>query len=162
MKNILYLVFVGVIIWVVYATFFGNSEDRAMRDRLFKGLKETGSAITDILHSQKGKYNAGEYDQALEKISGVIAQLKQTKDGAEAHADELAALERQKAELEQLIGNYEKSQSNFDAAQKRAADPKPAAKRTVEKLDQAPVAPTTAPMEQKLEEIQRTLDKIEE
>ncbi len=158
MKNLLYLIFVGVVIWVVYATFFGNSDDKAMRDRLFKGLSETGSAITDILQSQKGRYNAGEYDQALDKLSAVIEQLKKAEGGTGEKAAEVARLEKQKAELESLIATYEQSEAQFEKARQAAAEATAKAKRGAE----PPVAPSTAPLEAKLEEIQGTLNELGE
>ena len=158
MKNLLYTIFLGLIVWVVYTTFFGNSEEKAMRDRLLGGLKETGSAIGDILTSQKGRYVAGEYDGALSKLSIVIDQLKNAKGGPGENAEELARLEKQKAELEQLIANYEKNQAAFEQAQQQQPKEAQNAKRSLESIEK----PTTEPLERKLEEIQGTLQQIEQ
>jgi hypothetical protein len=156
MRSLLTLLFFGLIIWVVYATFFGSSDDKDKRDRLFNGLKETGEAITDILKSQKGLYDAGEYDKALDKISGVIDQLKKEQDGSGEKAAELARLEKQKAELENLIQRYEADKERHD----KAAQTPPVNQGKAKRAETQTEEPSTAPLEKKLAEIQKTLETL--
>jgi hypothetical protein len=156
MRSLLTLLFFGLIVWVVYATFFGSSDDKDKRDRLFKGLKETGEAISDILKSQKGLYDAGEYDKALDKISGVIEQLKKGQDGSAEKAAELARLEKQKAELENLIQRYESDKENHD----KASQTPPGGQGKTKRAEPGAEEPSTAPMEKKLAEIQKTIETL--
>lgn len=166
MRSILGLIATGVIVWVVYVTFMGTDEEKQTRDELFKGVKQTTTAVGKIFSSEKGKYSAGQYDTELQAIGNLISSLKTKKEESGVdYSQELAELEQKKAMLEASIGKLENATIQNQAIEKAALEKKPLVKKGA-KPAATPKAVDTQGVEtqvnESFEDLQESLKRLEE
>lgn len=179
MKNLLSWGVIALLGWVGYTSLFGNSEDKALRDELFKGVKQTTQTVGRIFNKETVKYRAGQYNDELEAISRLVNTLrtKSSTSGVDYSA-ELEDLENKKARLERTIEQVETHQA---ASVKTAETTLPTRKKGTlsskakERLgrksaqEDAPSAeapaytgPTDADIQQDFKNLQSTLSKLEQ
>jgi hypothetical protein len=170
MKNLLSWGVIALLGWVGYTSLFGNSEDKALRDELFKGVKQTTQTV---------KYRAGQYNDELEAISRLVSTLrtKSSTSGVDYSA-ELEDLENKKARLERTIEQVEahqaapaKTAETTLATRKKGALSSKAKERLGRKAAQADApsaetpaytGPTDADIQQDFKALQSTLSKLEQ
>ena len=104
-RSLLKLAFIAVICIVVYNRFFGNENEKAQSQRIFKGVGNVFTEVRDLARSEKDKFDAGKYDVALNKMQGVIERLKNhAGDANNTQLDrQIADLERRKAQLQRQV-----------------------------------------------------------
>lgn len=103
-KLVLFLV-AGVL---VYNYFFGTAEEKAQSKEIFTDIKSLTKSAVGLLKSEKQKFDEGKYDEAVDKIGGLIDNLKgkaeQLEDNREL-LDQIAGLQRQQRSLETKLGS---------------------------------------------------------
>ena len=98
---------------VGYNYFFGTAEEQQQSKLIVSKIKDLGSEVFNLLHTEKEKYDAGKFDDALNKIGSSISFLKEqavnAADGGQALLDQLRQLDQQKAEIQSQIANLNAS-----------------------------------------------------
>lgn len=87
---------------LVYNFYFGTEAEKESSRRVFNEVKEVGVAVKDLIKSEKQKFDAGKYDDALGKIENAFGNLRQKARDLEDSdlLDRLAKLEDKRQELE--------------------------------------------------------------
>lgn len=105
MKSLFKLALILIVAVVVYNYFFGTTEERQQSERIVSEVKDLGKSAWNLLKSEKEKFDAGKYDDAVNKIGDLIASLKEKAETVQDSGilDDIAQLERKRDELERRI-----------------------------------------------------------
>jgi hypothetical protein len=117
-KNLLYLILMGLIIWGVYVSFFGNSKEIHLRNKLLNTGKEFGQSVVDVFQNEKEKIEDGNYDKVLSKLDDAIDNLKQADKDNGKFNSEIKDIEDQKIALKNNI-NDNQEHSNSEENEKK-------------------------------------------
>jgi len=102
-KSLLKLGLLLVIGILVYNYFLGTPEEKASSKKVFTEIKEVGKSVGGLLKAEKEKFDAGKYDNALDKIGGMFDKLKsKVKDGSDQFK-EIKELEEKKNKLKERL-----------------------------------------------------------
>lgn len=91
---------------LVYNYFFGTPEEKAQSKEVFSNVKNLTKSAVDLLRTEKTKFDEGKYDDAVDKISGVIDDLKgkaQKLDDNRELLGQIAELESKQRQLSQRV-----------------------------------------------------------
>ena len=101
LKTILQVLVVVVVFVLVYNFFFGTSEEKENAKEIFQEVKEVGVAVKDLLKSEKEKFDAGKYDNAIKKMRELIQNLESNaREVAPEYVDRIKELEQKRKDLE--------------------------------------------------------------
>ena len=105
MKSILRLLVIVVVAVVVYNYFFGTIEEKQQSEKIFNEVRDLGRSAWGLLKSEKEKFDEGKYDDALNKIGGLIDDLKDKAESLKDSSliDDIATLERKRDELQRRV-----------------------------------------------------------
>lgn len=118
LKTILQIVVVIVIFVLVYNFFFGTSEEKANAKEIFQEVKDVGVAVKDLLKSEKEKFDAGKYDNAIQKMRSLINNLEDNaREVAPEYVDRIKELEQKRQDLE---GQLDDAKNTVDDVQEKA------------------------------------------
>lgn len=124
-RSLLKLALMAVVCIVIYNRFFGSDVEKDQSKRIFKGVGNVFTEVRDLVRMERGKFDAGKYDAALDKMQGVLENLK---NHASTNKDaslqqQIAVLEKRKATLENQVGTTATAQSNkTDTGYQKGAD----------------------------------------
>ena len=114
-RGLLKLAFLAVVCIVIYNYFFGTAAEKDQSKRIFKGVGNVFTEVRGLVRSERDKFEAGKYDAALDKMSGVLQNLKQhandTKDPNLQR--QVAQLENRRQQLQRQIDAQPEVDSNF-------------------------------------------------
>ncbi len=103
-RSLLKLVLLLVVGILIYNYFLGTSEEKANSKAVFQKVKELGGEVGTLLKAEKTKYKEGKYDEALDKIGGILDNLKKNaKEFDEKYVDRISELDKQRQELERNL-----------------------------------------------------------
>lgn len=106
-RGLLKLLFMVVLGVLVYNYFLGTPEEKEVSKNIFREVKDVAVGVKNLVKSEKEKFDAGKYDQAVDKIGGLLSKLKRTaKDIDEKYIDRIQELEKRKSELKDAISTY--------------------------------------------------------
>lgn len=97
------LLVVGIL---VYNYFFGTVEEKAQSKKVFTEVVDLGKSAWNLLKTEKAKLDDGKYDGALDKISGLIDNLKRKAKTIEDNKeilDQIRDLEIKKEKIEDQL-----------------------------------------------------------
>ncbi|MBK8704197.1 MAG: hypothetical protein IPN33_11640 [Saprospiraceae bacterium] len=119
-RSLLKLAVVLVLAILVYNFFFGSAEEKAQSKEIFSDVRDLGKAAWGLLKSERQKFNDGKYEEAVDKVGGLIDTMK---DRAERLKDsdlinKVDKLERKRKALERQL--QEDTPENYDASEKAA------------------------------------------
>lgn len=97
MKFLIRLAILLVLGILVYNYFFGTQEEKETSKKIFGEVRDLSKATWDLLRSEKQKFDEGKYDEAADKIGGLLDKLRGHAETIENNKDLLARLD----ELEQ-------------------------------------------------------------
>ena len=108
-KYVIPLALMLAVFLVGYNYYWGNADEKEKSQQIIAKFTDLGSDVVGLLQSEKQKYDAGKFDDALAKISERIAFLKEqvnsTTSGGKEFLDQLETLDQQKQAIEaQLPG----------------------------------------------------------
>ena len=87
---------------LVYNYFFGTPEEKAQSKQIFTEIKDVTKSAVGLLKTEKQKFDEGKYDDAVDKIGGLIDNLKgkaeQLEDNREL-LDQIADLQQKQRSL---------------------------------------------------------------
>ncbi len=120
-KNLLKLLAIIVVGVLIYNYFFGTPEEKETSKEIFTEVRDLGKASWNLLRSEKQKFDEGKYDEAVDKVGGLIGSLRSRaqEDKNNDAIRELEDLERRRQELDRQIAELERlNQSGKNAAAK--------------------------------------------
>lgn len=100
MKSLIFLALVVLAVLVGYTYFFGKGEDKERAREIVSETRDLGRSIGDFLKRQKEKYDDGEFDRLLDKLSTTLDKLKTNK--SESTTEEKKELKTLEDELRQV------------------------------------------------------------
>jgi len=115
MKSILYLVFMLLVGWVIYVSFFGQKNDLELRDKLLSTGKAFGESVIDVFKNETDKISNKDYQDLMKKLDQSVAQLKEADLEQNQYQKEISEIELRKKEISDQI---EHSQEEISSSQK--------------------------------------------
>ncbi|MEO7176172.1 MAG: hypothetical protein ABIV51_09755 [Saprospiraceae bacterium] len=118
-KFLFRIAIIAIIGLVVYNYIWGNESEKAGSKRILSETKDLFVGIKDLISSEKTKFDAGKYDDALDKIKGVLQKIDRS--GNKLNADKKARLEllqKQHLQLQEELKSVENGNSADQAKQK--------------------------------------------
>lgn len=76
MRKLIFTLILILAGYVGYMYFFGQGDDKAKAQIIVHETRDLGKAVGDFLSKQKDKYDDGEFDRLIDKVSGSLAKLK--------------------------------------------------------------------------------------
>lgn len=99
-KSLLKLLVVLVIGILIYNLFLGTDEEKQGAKKIVGEVKDVGVAVSDLLKSEKQKFDKGKYDKAVDKVGDVLSSLKRNaKEFDEKYVKRIDELERKRKQL---------------------------------------------------------------
>lgn len=101
---------------LIYNYFFGTAEEKDTSKKIFTEVRDLGKATWGLLRSEKQKFNEGKYDEAVDRVGGLLDRLRgqaKTIDDNRDIITRLDRLDRERNELEEKIdepSSYEGSE----------------------------------------------------
>lgn len=89
---------------LVYNYFLGTPSEQQTAKKIFGDIKEVGVSVADLVRAEKEKFDAGKYDQALDKLGSIYQDLRDR--GAKLSQEQkrrIEDLETQREELERSV-----------------------------------------------------------
>jgi flagellar motility protein MotE (MotC chaperone) len=118
-RSLLKLLFMLVLGVLVYNYFLGTPEEKEASKAIFREVKELAVGVKDLVKSEKEKFDAGKYDEAVDKIGGLLSKLKRkAKDIDEKYIDQIQSLEKRKKELKDAISEFNHEDGRLDTSEK--------------------------------------------
>jgi chromosome segregation ATPase len=115
MKSILYLVFMLLVGWVIYVSFFGQKNDLELRDKLLSTGKAFGESVIDVFKNETDKISNKDYQELMKKLDQSVAQLKEADQEQNQYQKEISEIELRKKEISDQIDH---SQEEISSSQK--------------------------------------------
>ncbi len=104
-KGLIKLGLLLVVGLVGYNYFLGDEAEKAQSKEIINKVKEVGQSGVDLVKAEKKKFDAGKYDGALDKIGGIVDNLKSKAKDSKEFLDKIGALEEKKEALQERIGS---------------------------------------------------------
>lgn len=115
-KNLIKLAIVLIIGILIYNYFLGTEAEKETSRKIFKEVKDVAVGVKDLVKSEKEKFDAGKYDDAVDKVGALLGRLKQSaKDFDEKYLDRIDELEKKRKELSDALSEYENEQPKLDS-----------------------------------------------
>lgn len=103
-RKLISLVILAVIGLMGYNMFFGTDEDKARGQVVAKETKELVGSIFGLLKAEKENYDAGKFDNAMDKLNNAFRNVSQkAKEVGGNLPERVKDLEKKKDQLDQLI-----------------------------------------------------------
>ena len=97
-----------------YNYFFGTAEEKAQSKEIFGKAKDIGKASINLVKGEVDKFKSGKYDDALDKVSGLLSKAKST--AQEKGGDLLDRMEDWEDKRESWQKRKDQLKEVFDAA----------------------------------------------
>jgi hypothetical protein len=121
-KNLIKLGLFLLVGILVYNYFFGTPEEKATSQKIFGEVRDLGKSTWDLFRSEKAKFNEGKYDEAVDKVGGLIDRLRghaRTIDNNKDLIARLDRLEQDRKDLERKIQAPPATSGKAEEARKR-------------------------------------------
>ncbi len=149
-RSLLKLAVVAIFAILAYNYFLGNREEKEDSRRVFSQMRGVIVSVTQIIKSESAKFDAGKYDEALDKLGGAYKAIRQQAQRMdEKMLTRLDELERRKTAMEQELDSIEQVDQ-----QPVTTDKKKGAGSSVEKSKKA------AEQQRRKELLQKKLDDL--
>ncbi|MFQ5445452.1 MAG: hypothetical protein ACE5FF_00825 [Saprospiraceae bacterium] len=114
-KSLLKLLAILVIGILIYNYFLGTPSEKEGAQKIFREFKDVGVAVTDLLKSEKQKFDAGKYDNAVNKIGDLLDGLKRNaQDFDEQYLQRIKDLEKKREELSRQLSEYQQEDDRIN------------------------------------------------
>ena len=126
------LLVVGIL---VYNFFFGDETEKEQSRRIFQEVKEVGVAVGDLLKSEKEKFDAGKYDDALTKIEDAFDNLKSKAEDLNDSEllEKVRQLERERERIQRDLDQAQKDDEFTEKGAEREPQLSPREQRKIER-----------------------------
>jgi len=118
-RNLLKFLFFIVLGVLVYNYFLGTEEEKANAKEVFGEVKDVVVVVKDLVESEKEKFDAGKYDNAIDKIGEMLSKLKQRAvDVGDKNLGRIQELEKKRNQLKEAISSYNHEDGRLDGSSK--------------------------------------------
>ena len=100
MRKLIFTLILLLAAYVGYMYFFGKGEDKEAARVIVHETRDLGRAVGDFLKKQKDRYDEGEFDLLIDKVSANLKKLKSAE--AEKSAEAKEELRKLRDELKQI------------------------------------------------------------
>ena len=111
LSTIVKLAFALAFVIVGYNYFWGSAEEKESSREIIGQVKSLTGSVVDLLKTEKGKYDKGKYDNAMDKLKDTFSVLKEKAtamgQSGEATLDKLSALEQRRKDLEDQLAELD-------------------------------------------------------
>lgn len=76
MRRLIFTLLLILAGYVGYMYFFGKGDDKTQAQVIVTETRDLGRAVGDFLRNQKDKYDDGEFDRLIDKVSSSLEKLK--------------------------------------------------------------------------------------
>lgn len=76
MRRLIFTLLLFLAGYVGYMYFFGKGDDKTQAQVIVTETRDLGRAVGDFLRNQKDKYDDGEFDRLIDKVSSSLEKLK--------------------------------------------------------------------------------------
>jgi len=109
-KSLLKLLAVLVIGIIIYNLFLGTDQEKQGAKKIVGEVKDLGVAVTDLLKSEKEKFDKGKYDKAIDKIGTMLSNLKRNaNEFDENYVSRIEELERKRQQLKNELDELDEN-----------------------------------------------------
>lgn len=99
-KSLFKLLIILVVGILIYNLFLGTEEEKQGAKKIVGEVKDVGAAVSDLLKSEKQKFDKGKYDKAVDKVGSMLSNLKRNaKEFDEKYVKRIDELERKRKQL---------------------------------------------------------------
>lgn len=110
-KWIIRLLIILVVGLLVYNYFLGDQKEKETSEVIFKQAKDLGKSLSGLLVSEKEKFDAGKYDNALDRIGAFVDGLKKSdKELSQKDRDRLSEIEQKEKQLRKRLNESKELQ----------------------------------------------------
>lgn len=109
---------------IIYNYFFGTPEEKEQSKKVFNTAKEAGKAVWSfgkeafsLLRSEKKKFDAGKYNEAVDNVGNLYDKLRGHAKTIDDNKDLIARLDRLERERQQLEHKLDQP-SSFEGSEK--------------------------------------------
>ncbi len=120
-KWLIRLLIFALIILIGYNYFFGDKEEKETSEAIVTQVKSLGKSLGGVLKSEKEKFDAGKYDEALDKVGNFITGMKKNADKLDSgQLRQLKELEEKQELMQKHLDENKDSGDNLSKAEKEA------------------------------------------
>ncbi len=96
---------------LIYNYFLGDNSEKAQSKAVFGEMRDVVVSVSGLLKTEKQKYDAGKYDQALDKLGDAYVVLrKQAVKLDKTMMDDLNGLEKRQKSLQKELDSIERAE----------------------------------------------------
>lgn len=88
---------------LVYNRYFGDTAEKEQSKKVFGEAKELFHSVTDVVKSEKQKFESGKYDQAVGNIRNLFGKMRESAEDNKDVLDQIDELEQKRKEIEDKI-----------------------------------------------------------
>ena len=139
-RSLFKLAVVIIVAVLVYNFFFGTSTEKENSRKVFEQMRGVVVSVSDLVKSERTKFDEGKYDAALQKLGGAYKAIRdQAKNVDEKVLKRLDNLEERKSELEKELAALQQTEDPQPVSGKKSlkADPKAEQAKAAKAADQA-------------------------
>jgi hypothetical protein len=109
-RSLIKFAFWAIVVMVIYNYFWGNPQEKAQSGRVFQGVGQLFGEVKSLVVSEKGKFDGGKYDTALDKMGNVITKLRDhgNQTGDKALIQQSVQLEDRRQHIDHQLKKTEK------------------------------------------------------
>lgn len=135
---------------LIYNFFFGTDEEKEQSRKIFGQMKDVVVSVSQLVASEKEKFDAGKYDDALSKLGQAYQVVRKQAQ----HLD--ASMTKRLDELEQRQSALKKELDSIEQEDAKAATPPKKGAKSDPKAEKA----KAAEQQRRKEELQRELEQL--
>ncbi len=107
-KSLIKLAIILVVGILVYNYFFGTPEEQQQSKEIFTEVKDLTRSAFNLLRTEKQKFDEGKYDDAVEKVGGLLENMKgkaKTLKDNKGLLDQIAELQQRQRGLDAKLNS---------------------------------------------------------
>lgn len=106
---------------IAYNYFLGDETEKAQSKEIIDKVKDLGQSGVDLVKAEKEKFDAGKYDDAVDKVGRLFEHLKAKAKGSKEMLDKIQNLEEKRDDLKDRI-EEEKAKESITAEESAELD----------------------------------------
>ena len=113
MRSLIKLGLILVVGILVYNYFFGTPEEKQQSKAIFEDVRSLTQSAIGLLKTEKVKFDEGKYDDAVEKVGGLLDNMKGKAEQLKDNKDligQISELQQRQRALDAKLGNTEMQQ----------------------------------------------------
>ncbi|MFZ4544357.1 MAG: hypothetical protein ACOYOA_09935 [Saprospiraceae bacterium] len=108
---------------LVYNRYFGDTAEKEQSKKVFGEAKELFHSVTDVVKSEKQKFESGKYDQAVGNIRNLFGKMRESAEDNKDVLDQIDELEQKRKEIEEKISKIKEMPEDKNPASSKNREP---------------------------------------